>query len=236
MKFNIITLFPEIYPGPLNHSIIGNALANKTFSIETFNIRDFSESKHKSVDDKPFGGGAGMVIKAEVIQKTLEFVRKKIQSTKTKIICFSPRGKRINQSKIKEILNWEEIIMICGRYEGIDQRFIDYNNIEELSIGDFVLSCGDFASFILIDACVRLIPEVLGNKKSLNFESFEDNLLEYPQYTKPSLWKGIEVPEILLSGDHRKIDEWRKKKAHEITKKTRPDLWKLYKSSRDKKK
>ena len=228
MKFNILTLFPEIFPGPLNHSLTGKALKNKLFKINTINIRDFSTTKSKTVDDKPFGGGAGMIIKPDVLQSSLNHAKKITKGSKEKILYFSPSGKKINQKLVNDLINFKEIILICGKYEGVDQRFIDYNKIEEISLGDYIISGGELAAFILIDACVRLIPEVLGNNNSLNVESFNDNLLEYSQYTKPYEWKNIKVPEILLSGNHKKISDWRLKNSLEKTKKVRPDLYELY--------
>ena len=228
MKFNILTLFPEIFPGPLNHSLTGKALKNKLFKINTINIRDFSRTKSKTVDDKPFGGGAGMIIKPDVLQSSLNHAKKITKGSKEKILYFSPSGKKINQKLVNDLINFKEIILICGKYEGVDQRFIDYNKIEEISLGDYIISGGELAAFILIDACVRLIPEVLGNNNSLNVESFNDNLLEYSQYTKPYEWKNIKVPEILLSGNHKKISDWRLKNSLEKTKKIRPDLYELY--------
>lgn len=233
MKFKILTLFPEMYPGPIKYSIIGKALNKKIFSIETINIRKFSKLKSKSVDDKPFGGGAGMIIKPDILQSALDSIKR---SKNSKIIYLSPKGKLLKQACSKDLIKHDELILICGRYEGIDERFLIYNNIQELSVGDYILSGGEIASFILIDTCVRLIPEVLGNKNSLEFESFERHLLEYPQYTKPFEWNKIKVPNILISGDHSKISKWREKKALEKTKKTRPDLWKLYKSNEREKK
>ena len=228
MKFNILTLFPEIFPGPLNHSLTGKALENKLFKINAINIRDFSRTKSKTVDDKPFGGGAGMIIKPDVLQSSLNHVKKITKGSEEKVLYFSPSGKKINQKFVNDLINFKEIILICGKYEGVDQRFIDYNKIEEISLGDYIVSGGELAAFILIDACVRLIPEVLGNSNSLNVESFNNNLLEYSQYTKPYEWKNIKVPEILLSGNHKKITDWRLKNSLEKTKKIRPDLYKLY--------
>ena len=236
MKFNILTLFPEMFPGPFRHSISGNALKKKIFSIETTNIRDFSGSKHRTVDDKPFGGGAGMIIKPDVLQNAFNSVKKNLKSKTIKSIYLTPKGQPLKQKTIKNLCEYKELIIICGRYEGIDQRFLDKNEIDEISIGDYIISGGEFASFILIDACIRLIPEVLGNEESLNYESFENFLLEYPQYTKPSVWDNCSVPDVLLSGDHKKIAEWREKKAIEITKNTRPDLWNLYKNTESRKK
>ncbi|MEE2695369.1 MAG: tRNA (guanosine(37)-N1)-methyltransferase TrmD [Pseudomonadota bacterium] len=235
MKFKVITLFPEMFPGPLTFSLAGKAISKKLFEIETINIRDFSEKKSKTVDDTPYGGGAGMILKPEIMQKSLEFAKKNSAKNK-KIVCLSPSGKKLNQELVKKLKNFEELILICGRYEGIDNRFIEFNEIEEISVGDYILSGGEIASFILIDACVRLIPEVLGNKDSLNSESFRDHLLAHPQYTKPFEWMGVKVPNILLSGNHQKISEWRLKKSLEKTKKVRPDLFELYVSkSRGKK-
>ena len=227
MKFKILTLFPEMFPGPINYSITGKALKKKKFQLETINIRDFSINKAKTVDDTPFGGGAGMIMKADILQSALTFAKKGFKKN-CKIFSLSPSGKKITQSFIKNLVTSKEIILICGRYEGIDQRFIDYNDIEEISVGDYILSGGEIASFILIDACVRLIPEVLGNSKSLSSESFHDYLLEYSQYTKPSIWNKLKVPEVLLTGNHKKISDWRLNNSLEKTKKIRPDLYKLF--------
>ena len=228
MNFKILTLFPEMYPGPLQYSIIGRALKNKNFSLTTINIRDFSKKKSKSVDNKPFGGGAGMVIQPDILQASLNFAKKSL-SKRSKIIYLSPSGIPLKQKIVKKISSFEDVVLICGRYEGVDQRFIEHNDIEEISVGDYVLTGGEFASFILIDACVRLIPEVLGNNESLNSESFQNYLLEYPQYTKPLLWKKKRPPDILLSGNHKNISDWRLKKSLEKTKKIRPDLYSKYK-------
>ena len=227
MIFKILTLFPEIFPGPLSHSITGRALAEKKFEIEAINIREFSKNKSKTVDDKPYGGGPGMIFKPDILQRSLNFAKKKAQK-KTKIIMLSANGRKFDQKFAKETIKNDELIIICGRYEGVDQRFIDFNSIEEISIGDYVLSGGEIPALILIDTCVRLIPEVLGNNKSLNSESFNNHLLEYPQYTKPLNWKELKVPDVLLSGNHKKIFDWRLKKSIEKTKKVRPDLLKLY--------
>ena len=227
MNFKILTLFPELFPGPLSHSVIGAALKKKIFSIETINIRDFANNRAKTVDDKPFGGGAGMILKPDVLQRAYDFSLKK-KERKTKTIYLSPSGDKLNYDKLIEINKYKNVIVICGKYEGIDSRFIQHNDIEELSVGDYVLSGGEIASFILIDACVRLIPEVLGNKNSLVSESFQNHLLEYPQYTKPRVWESLEVPEILLNGNHKKVSEWKLKKSIETTKRMRPDLYKKY--------
>ena len=230
MKFSILTLFPEMFPGLLNHSIPGRALKNKKFSIETFNIRKYSHLKNNSIDGKPIGGGAGMIMRPDILQKALNHVLEKQKGSSIKTIYFTPKGRVLKQDVIKEITNYDNIIIICGRYEGIDHRFVENNNVDEISVGDYILTGGEIPAFILIDACIRFIPEVLGNRKSLNSESFENTLLEYPQYTKPLDWEGKRVPKVLFSGNHVAVEKWRLTKAQETTKKARPDLWKLYKS------
>lgn len=233
MKFNILTLFPDMFPGPLNYSISGNALDNKKYSIKAYDIRDFSGSSNKSVDDTPFGGGAGMVMRADVLDKALNFVKNKNKSIHTASIYLTPSGEKLDQKMIKRIVKYDNIILLCGRYEGVDQRFLDHNQIKEVSIGDYILAGGEIAAFVLIEACIRLIPDVLGNNKSLINESFEDYLLEHPHYTKPAIWNNIKVPDVLRSGNHKMIAEWRKKESLKKTKKVRPDLLKLYNSSKD---
>ena len=230
MKFSILTLFPEMFPGLLNHSIPGRALKNKKFSIETFNIRKYSHLKNNSIDGKPIGGGAGMIMRPDILQKALNHVLEKQKGSSIKTIYFTPKGRVLKQDVIKEITNYDNIIIICGRYEGIDHRFVENNNVDEISVGDYILTGGEIPAFILIDACIRFIPEVLGNRKSLNSESFENTLLEYPQYTKPLDWEGKRVPKVLFSGNHVAVEKWRLTKARETTKKARPDLWKLYKN------
>ena len=221
---NILTLFPEMFPGPLNFSLVGKALKEKIWSLNLVDLRDFAENGPKSVDDKPYGGGPGMIIKSEVIDNALKKVTKKIKQYS--LIYLTPKGKKINQKKIKELVKKDNLILLCGKYEGIDQRVIENWSMEELSIGDFVLSGGEIAAMSLLDSCIRLLPGVVGSSETLKHETFENNLLEYPQYTKPSNWKGRKVPDILLSGNHQKIEEWRKKKSFEITKLKRPDLFK----------
>ena len=228
MNFKILTLFPEAFPGPFNQSIMGKALKKKLFTIKTFDIREFSTSKSKTVDDKPYGGGGGMVIKPDVLQRAFNFAKKDL-GKKFLPIFLTPSGKKLNNEVIKHINEFDNIVIICGKYEGIDARFVEHNDIEEISIGDYVLSGGEIASFILIDACVRLIPEVLGNKNSLVSESFQNHLIEYPQFTKPRVWQNLRVPEILLNGNHEKVSEWKLKTSIEVTKKIRPDLFELYK-------
>lgn len=242
MNFKVLTLFPNMFPGPLSESITGSALKKGLFSIDAINIRNFAKNNHKTVDDMPYGGGAGMVLKADILGDAIEHVinfddKVNCQTSssqefyKPKIIYLSPRGKRFTQKIARELAKEKEIILLCGRYEGIDQRVIEEYQIEELSIGDYVLSGGEIAAYIVIDAISRNIEGVLGADESLSEESFGakdgdeySNLLEYPHYTRPQEWKNKKVPEILLSGHHKKIQEWRKEKAIEITKKNRPDL------------
>ena len=227
MNFEILTLFPDMFPGPLNFSIYKKALSNGLFTINATNIRDFSKTKSKTVDDNPYGGGAGMILRADILQDAFDHVKKK-NDNKYHSVFLTPSGQKLTQSKVKEISKKKNLIIICGRYEGVDQRFLDNNSISEISVGDYILSGGKTAAFILIDACVRLIPEVLGNKKSLISESFDDFLLEYPHYTRPDEWKKMVIPEILKTGNHKKISDWRLKKSIEKTKKVRPELYKLF--------
>lgn len=219
MKVKVLTIFPEIFPGFLGHSLTGRALDNGLWSLETVNIRDYAFDKHGSVDDTPFGGGAGMIMRADVLGDAI-----KANHASGRIIYMSPRGKPLNQDMVKKLSLEPEMTIICGRFEGIDQRVIDAYNIEEISIGDYVLTGGEQAAQIMLDAVVRLIPNVLGNAESIENESFEAGLLEHPQYTRPQVWEGMEVPEVLLSGHHKKILEWRKDKSVEVTKQKRPDL------------
>lgn len=215
----VFTLFPEMFPGPLGHSVTGKALG-KYWSLDTVNIRDFAVDKHNTVDDTCFGGGPGMVMRPDVLDAALDSVAEDIP-----LIYLSPRGCTLNQTMVKKFSSLPRIGLICGRYEGIDERVIQSRQIQEVSIGDFVLSGGEIASFVFIDACVRLLPGVIGNDQSCIQESFENNLLEYPHYTKPREWKGMKVPDVLLSGHHEKINEWRQEQSRELTKKRRPDLW-----------
>ena len=214
-KVSILTLFPEIFPGPLGVSLIGKALSNKIWDLNLINIRDFANNKHKSVDDTPYGGGAGMVMRPDIIELALN----SISHFPGPRICLTPRGKKLTQAKVKKLSLGEGLVLLCGRYEGIDQRVIDYYNFEEISIGDYVITGGESAAIVLLESVLRLIPNVLGGIDTLEEESFSDNtLLEYPQYTKPREWNGLNVPEVLTSGDHGKIKSWRDKKRVEITK------------------
>ena len=222
---HILTLFPEMFPGPLGFSIIGKALEEKNWLLELIKLQNFSKKGPKYVDDKPYGGGPGMIIKSEIVHEALKQTIKKIKNNYS-LVYLTPKGKKLDQKKIKRFVKRNNLILVCGKYEGIDQRVIDAWKMEEISMGDYILSGGEIAAMSLIDSCVRLLPNVLGSAKSLENETFENNLLEYPQYTKPSNWKGRKVPDILLSGNHQKIEEWRKKKSFEITKLKRPDLFK----------
>ena len=223
----IFTLYPEFFPGPLGKGLYGKALAEKIWKLETVNIRDYATDKHKTVDDTTYGGGSGMLIKPDVLANSLD---KNINS-KEKIICLSPRGKLFNQKFAKELSKEKTVNLICGHFEGVDQRVIESRNIEEVSIGDFVLSGGESAAFVMLDAIIRLLPGVLGNETSVEEESFENGLLEYPQYTKPQVWEEKTVPDVLLSGDHAKIKDWRLSQSEAITRDRRPDLWQKYKKN-----
>ena len=221
----IFTLYPEVFPGPLNKGLYGKALSEKKWKLETINIRDYAIDKHKTVDDTPYGGGSGMLIKPDVLANSLD---ENINHDE-KIIYLSPKGKLFNQEKAKLLSTEKSINLICGHFEGVDQRVIETRNIEEISIGDFVLSGGETAAFVLLDAILRLIPGIIGNKESVNEESFENGLLEYPQYTKPQIWEKKSVPNVLLSGDHAKIKDWRLSQSEAITRDRRPDMWQKYK-------
>ena len=222
---HILTLFPEMFPGPLGFSIIGKALEEQNWLLELIKLQNFSKKGPKYVDDKPYGGGSGMIIKSEIVHEALKQTIKKIKNNYS-LVYLTPKGKKLDQKKIKRFVKRNNLILVCGKYEGIDQRVIDAWKMEEISMGDYVLSGGEIAAMSLIDSCVRLLPNVLGSAKSLENETFENNLLEYPQYTKPREWLGKKVPEVLLSGNHRKINEWKKKESIRITKIKRPDLLK----------
>ena len=224
----VFTLYPELFPGLLDSGLYKKALNKNIWSLEIINIRDYSTDKHHTVDDTPFGGGSGMVIRADVLANSLD---KNISNKKEPIIYLSPRGKNFDQTYAKKISS-KNINIICGHFEGIDQRILETRNIEEVSIGDFVLSGGEIGAFVIIDTVVRLLPGVLGNPNSLNEETFERDLLEYPQYTKPQKWEKKEVPPVLLTGDHNKIKDWRLAQSEDITRRRRPDLWEKYKKKK----
>ena len=223
----IFTLYPEFFPGPLGKGLYGKALDEKIWKLEAVNIRDYATDKHKTVDDTTYGGGSGMLIKPDVLANSLD----KNLNSKEKIIYLSPKGKLLNQKFAKELSKEKTINLICGHFEGVDQRVIDSRNIEEVSIGDFVLSGGESAAFVILDSIIRLLPGVLGNETSAEEESFENGLLEYPQYTKPQIWEEKTVPDVLLSGDHAKIKDWRLSQSEAITRVRRPDLWQKYKKN-----
>jgi len=224
-KARIFTLYPEIFPGPLNKGLYGKALSNKIWNLDIINIRDSAKDKHKTVDDTPFGGGSGMLIKPDVLARSIDQHVNKSE----KIFYLSPKGKLFNQKTAKSLSKEHCVNLICGHFEGVDQRLLETRNIEEISIGDYILSGGETAAFVIVDSILRLIPGILGNEESVHEESFENGLLEYPQYTKPQLWEEKNVPEVLLSGDHSKIKDWRLSQSEAITRHRRPDLWQKYK-------
>ena len=223
----VFTLYPEIFPGALSKGLYGKALGEKIWNLNVINIRDYAEDKHKTVDDKPFGGGSGMLLKPDVLAKSID---KNINANE-KIFYLSPRGKIFDQKIAKQISKENGINLICGHFEGVDERILNTRNIEEISIGDYVLSGGETAAFVIIDSILRLLPGVIGNDMSKNEESFENGLLEYPQFTKPQIWEEKTVPDVLLSGDHAKIKDWRLSQSEAITRDRRPDLWQKYKKN-----
>jgi len=223
-RASVLTLYPEMFPGPLNTSLAGEALKEGIWALETVDIRHFASDKHRSVDDAPFGGGAGMVLRPDVIDAALQAHA----APQGHNLYLSPRGRPLNQPAIRRLAGEQEVTLLCGRFEGVDERVLEAWKMEEVSLGDFILSGGEPAAIALIDACVRLLPGVIGCKDALVEESFERGLLEYPHYTRPQDWRGREVPEVLVSGHHEKIRDWRLAKAEEITRKRRPDLWTRY--------
>ena len=223
----VFTLYPEVFPGPLSKGLYGKALSKKLWNLNIVNIRDAAEDKHKTVDDTPYGGGSGMLLKADVLAKSLD--QNKIEGEK--VIYLSPKGKKFDQNYAQELSNEKSVSFICGHFEGVDERVLSTRNIEEISIGDYILSGGETAAFVVIDSILRLLPGVLGNENSRVDESFENGLLEYPQYTKPQIWEEKAVPEVLLSGDHSKIKDWRLSQSEAITRVRRPDLWQKYKKN-----
>ena len=230
LDIKVFTLYPDMFPGPLSSSLIGRALTSQLWSLKTINIRDFAQDVHRTVDDRPFGGGAGMVLKPDIIDRALKF---HYLTPPTSLIYLSPRGIPLTQDYVKKLAQRPSLGLLCGRFEGVDQRVLDVWPFEEVSVGDFVLTGGELPAMMLIDACVRMIPGVLGSFDSLTEESFTNNLLEYPHYTRPRLWQGRHVPEVLLQGDHQKVDAWRHQQAKEITQKRRPDLWQKYCAQQD---
>jgi len=219
----VLTLFPSMFPGPLGFSLVGAALERGIWHLEALDIREFASDKHGSVDGAPYGGGSGMVIRPDVVDAALESV-----NSFSSPVYLTPRGRPLNQRIVRELVEQKDLTILCGRFEGVDERVLKARNLQEISIGDFVLSGGELAAMALIDSCVRLLPKVLGNTFSLVEESFEDGLLEYPQYTRPKVWKGRKVPLQLLTGHHKEIKKWRRDAAKKITRERRPDLWATY--------
>ena len=221
----IFTLYPEVFPGPLSKGLYGKALSNKLWDLSVINIRDAATDKHKTVDDTPYGGGTGMLLKADVLANALDQKVKKGE----RVFYLSPKGKKFDQKLAQDLSKDKSISLICGHFEGVDERVLKTRNIEEISIGDYILSGGETAALVVLDSILRLLPGVLGNEKSSVDETFENGLLEYPQYTKPQIWEEKSVPEVLLSGDHAKIKDWRLSQSEAITRDRRPDLWQKYK-------
>lgn len=225
---SVLTLYPEMFPGPLGISLAGKALAEETWSLDTVQIRDFAEGRHRMVDDTPSGGGAGMVMKADVVARALDSV-----ADDRPMLLMSPRGKPLTQKRVRELADGPGAIILCGRFEGVDERVIEARNLEEVSIGDYILSGGETAAIVLLDAIVRLLPGVMGNQQSGETESFETGLLEHPHYTRPQEWEDRSIPDILTSGNHGAIDKWRHAEAERITRERRPDLWSAYSKNKD---
>ena len=223
----IFTLYPEVFPGPLAKGLYGKALINKLWNLSVINIRDAATDKHKTVDDTPYGGGSGMLLKADVLASSLDQKVKKGE----RVFYLSPKGKKFDQKLAQELSKEKSISLICGHFEGVDERVLTTRNIEEISIGDYVLSGGETAALVVLDSILRLLPGVLGNDNSSLDETFENGLLEYPQYTKPQIWEEKSVPDVLLSGDHSKIKDWRLSQSEAITRDRRPDLWQKYKKN-----
>jgi tRNA (guanine37-N1)-methyltransferase len=221
----VLTIFPEMFPGPLGHSLAGKALRDGLWRLETVDIRDFARDKHRSVDDAPFGGGPGMVMRPDIVDAAIEGARSRGPGP---VICLSPRGRRLDQARLRELAAGPGVQLLCGRFEGIDERVIEARRLEEICLGDFVLSGGEPAAIALIDGCVRLLPGVVGDAATLEEESFARGLLEYPHYTRPQIWQGRAVPEVLLSGHHEQIRRWREAQAEAATRERRPDLWERY--------
>ena len=219
----VITLFPEAFPGVLGHSLTGRALKEGLWGLEPIDLRPFGIGKHRNVDDTPAGGGAGMVLRADVLARAISTARR--GAADWPLVCLSPRGRPFSQSMARDWAQRPGVVLICGRFEGIDQRVIDHFGIAEVSLGDFVLTGGEIAAQAMIDATVRLLPDVLGNAASVEEESFAQGLLEHPQYTRPAEWEGRSIPPVLLSGNHAKIARWRQEQAEDLTRERRPDLW-----------
>ncbi len=226
-RADVLTLFPEMFPGPLAHSVAGKALEKGLWALECLDIRDFARDKHRTVDATPAGGGPGMVMRPDVLAAAVDEALAGEPGGR-RVVYLSPRGRKFDQDMAREMSLQPGLILLCGRYEGVDQRILDTRGIDEWSIGDYVLSGGEVAALAVLDAIVRLLPGVMGKPDGLTEESFEQGLLEYPHYTKPAVWEGRAIPEVLLSGHHQRIEDWRRAKAEETTKARRPDLWEHY--------
>lgn len=225
----VLTLFPEMFPGPLGFSLAGKALENRIWALETLDIRDFARDKHRTVDDTPAGGGPGMVMRADVLASAIDAARQGRPDQAGRqawpLIYFSPRGRVMDQALMRSLMAGEGVTLLCGRFEGVDERLLEARDVIEVSLGDFVLSGGEIAAMALLDAVVRLLPGVIGAPETLDEESFEGGLLEYPHYTRPQVWEGREIPEVLTSGNHGRIRAWRREMAEKLTRERRPDLW-----------
>lgn len=227
-RAQVLTLFPQAFPGVLGESLTGKALKDGLWQLETYDLREHGIGKHRNVDDTPAGGGAGMVLRADVLDSAIKQARADVKGVMP-LIYLSPRGRRMDQAMMRELSGAAGVTLLCGRFEGVDERVLQHHNFIEVSLGDFVMTGGELAAQALIDATVRLLPGVLGNQASAEEESFSNGLLEHPQYTKPAQWEGHAIPEVLLSGNHAKIDAWRRAQSEEITKTRRPDLWDAHK-------
>lgn len=221
-RASILTLYPDMFPGPLGHALAGRALADGKWVCDPVNIRDFATDKHRSVDDTPAGGGAGMVLRPDILGKAIDAVSPAGDSRRR--LLLSPGGRPLDQAFVRQLADTEGLVLVCGRFEGVDQRVIDARGLEEVSIGDYILSGGETAALVLLDAVIRLLPGVMGNEQSGDFESFENGLLEHPHYTRPQEWEGHAIPEVLQSGHHKKIEEWRREQSRRLTAERRPDL------------
>jgi tRNA (guanine37-N1)-methyltransferase len=229
-RATVLTIFPELFPGPLGASLAGKAAASGLWSLETLDIRDFATGRHRSVDDTPAGGGPGMIMKADVLGRAIDAVA----DGERPRLLMSPRGRPLNQAWVRELARGAGVIALCGRFEGVDERVIMARGLVEVSIGDYVLAGGELAAMVIVDACVRLIPGVMGKAASGEDESFSASLIEYPQFTRPQVWEGLAIPEVLTSGDHGKIEAWRRAEAERLTRERRPDLWGAYLAQRSK--
>jgi tRNA (guanine37-N1)-methyltransferase len=231
-RASVLTIFPDMFPGPLGVSLAGKALASKLWSLDTIDIRNYATDKHRTVDDTPAGGGPGMVMKADVLGRAIDA----LPADDRPRLLMSPRGAPLTQRRVRQLAEGPGVAILCGRFEGVDERLIAARQLDEISLGDFVLSGGEPAAIALLDACVRLIPGVMGKEHSAAEESFSDGLLEYPQYTRPAVFEGQPIPDILVSGDHAKVAEWRRAEAERLTRERRPDLWAAYQTRKGAKK